>query len=132
MSDHNEVADFIWIDERDPSKLDRSKQYKIEIGREYWNLRYAGLNEWICSREDGDDVVANTLIQAGCPVYVRREPLRWEGQGIVVLSQGELLIEGLNESIPPALLNRPIKIVLLEDVSVPIPLTSDEPLSSLG
>jgi hypothetical protein len=117
MSDHNEVADYLWIDERDPAQLDRSKQYKIEIGREYWSLRYAGLNEWVCSRGEGDELVANALIQAGCPVYVRREPVRWEGSGLIVLSQGEFLLEGMSGPIPKALIDRPVRITILEDTT---------------
>ena len=113
MSYDIERAGWVWIDVRDPDKLDRSKEYRIEVGREYWTLRYRGLNEWFCSRRLGDaELEANSLIEAGCHVYVKREPERWTGIGHVSYQGGRLTISEL-DGIPQEALQRGYVVVTL-------------------
>jgi hypothetical protein len=115
MSQEIERAGWVWVDIRDPNKLDRTKVYKIEVGREYWNLRYGGLNEWFCFRKVGEpELLANNLIEAGCPVYTRREPLKWESTARVATIGGQVVLEELQGQVPDALKDGYVRVILIE------------------
>lgn len=112
-----------WVDVTEPNELDRSKIYRIEVGRQLWHLKYRGLNEWFCYRNAGDsELPANEMIEAGCHVYVKRDPIRFEGLCRVSKVNGEIVLSGLEGPLPDALFDSLVNVVLVENTEVLDPL----------
>jgi hypothetical protein len=115
--EHLEQIGWIWIDVNSAEHLDKGQTYRIGIGNEHWNLRYGGLHEWFCSKVVGEhEVPANALIEAGCPIFMRRQPVRWEGIAKLRYEGNRLILSDLDGPTIPSELDRMVISVKLSEV----------------
>jgi hypothetical protein len=120
MDQQIEQQGWIWIDVSDPDQLEKGRTYRIGVGHEHWHLRYGGLHEWFASKIPGEhEIPANALIEAGCPIFMRRQPVSWEGAAHMKYQGDHIVLSDFEGPRMPSQLDQLIVMVRITEILDP-------------